>query len=245
MSEQIFDWNKMLWFGDIWHDREERVYPELFGPLPPTVIPLRAEAIRAILGPAVTVEEPWLHFAVIEVAPNSRHSDWFYLTTGFSQPWKITDPEKLDRNGYSGAGYELVLRTPDRAGWAVDVLHRLTAYQIGVYFEKKLGKLFQYHDWMPLNGPISPAVPASKVRGMLITRPQDYPARFELRSGQVDLLQIVGITGPELAFGLNQGMPRLERLLYEQGAAPTTDPTRDSITLPQSYDLPPQLASRF
>ncbi len=245
MSERPFDWDKMLWFGDIWRDREERAYPPLFGKLPPTVIPLRGETLRAILGPETTVQEDWLHYAVIEVAPNERHSDWLYVTTGLSQPWKIDDPARLDRNGYSGAGFELVLRTPERAGWAVDVLHGLTAYQIGVYFEVRPGKLFDYHDWMPLNGPISPARPATPVRGMFLIRPQDYEARFELRSGQVDLLQVVGITGPELAYGLSLGLPRLERLLYEVGAAPTTDPARASIPLPQTFELPPQLAVRF
>lgn len=245
MSEQVFDFNKMLWFEDIWRDREERIYPELFGALPSTVIPLRAEALRAILGAQASLREEWLHFAVIEIAPNEKHSDWIYATSAFSQPWKIEDPEKLDRNGYSGTGYEMLLRTPERAGWAVDVLHRLSAYQIGVYYELLKGKLFQWNDWMPLNGPISGAQPDSKLRGIFATRPRDFAARFELRSGQVDLLQLVGITGQELAYGLQQGFMRLENLLFEQQAAPTTNPARASLDLPQQYELPPNLASRF
>ncbi len=245
MSEQPFDFNQMLWFDEIWREREERVYPELFGPLPGKVIPLRAEALRAILGQNATLDAEWLHFAVIEVAPNQQHNDWLYVTSALSQPWKIDGPEKLDRNSYSGCGFEMVLRTPERANWAVDVLHRLTAYQIGVYFERLKGKLFSYHDWMPLNGPVNSSMTDSPVRGMLITRPQDFPARFELRSGQVDLLQISGITGPELAYGLHLSFPRLERLLYQQGAAPTTDPNRTTIDLPQTFDLPEQLAARF
>lgn len=245
MSEQPLDFRKMLWFEDIWRDREEQVYQKFFGPLPPTVLPLKAEALRGILGPTATLDNTWLHHAVIEFGPNEKHSDWLYVTSAFSQPWKIEDPDGLDRNSYSGTGFEMVLRTPARAGWAVDVLHRLSAYQLGVSNELMRGKLFSYHDWMPLNGPISPQHPTTSVRGMLITRPRDFPDRFELRSGQVDLLQIVGITGPELAYGLNLGLPRLERFLYEQGAAPTTDPTRASIELPQDFELPPQLASKF
>ncbi len=235
----------MLWFEDIWRDREERLYPELFGPLPKTVLPLKPEAIRAILGPTITIEEHWQQFAVIEIEANSHHADYIYVTTGFSQPWKIDDPAKLDRNGFSGYGYEMLVRTPERAGWAVDMLHRLSAYQLGVYNGLLKGKLFEYYDWMPLNGPVNPQLPASKVRGMLLTRPQDFAARFELRSGQVDLLQVVGITGDELAYGLSLGFSRLERFLYEQGAAPTTDPGRSTIDLPQHFDLPPQIASRF
>jgi hypothetical protein len=245
MSENTLDFNKMLWFQDIWRDREERAYPELFGKLPDSLIPLRAEKLRSILGPGVTIDNNWLHHAVVEVAPNQQHADWLYVTTGMSQPWKIDDPGKLDRNGYSGQGFEMVLRTHARAGWAVDVLHALMAYQLGVYHEIKRGKLFEYYDWMPLNGPISPNHPDTEVRGMFISRPQDFPARFELRSGQVDLLQIVGITGPELAYGLSLGMGRLEKLLFAQGAAPTTDPARSTIELPQTFGLPPQIATRF
>jgi hypothetical protein len=245
MSDAPLDFNRALWFEDIWRDREERIYPQLFGTLPKTVIPLRAEALRGILGANTSLREDWLHYSVIEIAPNEKHADWLYITSAFSQPWKIDDPDKLDRNGYSGVGYELLLRTSDRAGWAVDVLHRLSAYQIGVYYEIMRGKLFQWGDYMPLNGPISPNVPNGKVRGIYATRPRDIEQRFELRSGQVDVLQLVGITGDELAFGLNAGFGRLENLLFEHNAAPTTDPARPSIPLPQKYDLPPQLASRF
>ncbi len=245
MSEQVFDWQRMYWFEAIWRDREERVYPELFGKLPDTVIPIRAEAFRAILGPEAEIDEQWLHFAVIEIQPNEKHSDWIYVTSALSQPWNAKDPDELDATKSSGFGYELVVRTRARAGWAVDLLHRLMAYQTGVYFEKIRGKLFDYFQWMPLNGSISPQLTKSPVRGMLLTHPHDFEAHFELKSGQVNLLQIVGITGPELAYGLYLSMARLEELLYEQGAAPTTDPPRASIELPQNIELPPQLAGKF
>ena len=233
------------WFEDIWREREEKIYPKLFGPLPPTVIPVPVETLRAILGYEKEIDKAWLHYAVIEFAPNEKHEDWVYVTSAFSQPWKAESKAELDRNSYSGYGYEMLLRTSVRAGWAVDILHRLTAYQIGVYFEQTKGKLFQWGDWMPLNGPINSEVADSRVRGMLLTRPRDISDRFELSSGQVDLLQIVGITGPELAYGLYKGFDRLENLLFEAKAAPTTDPTRPVISLPAQYPLPSQLAERF
>ncbi len=236
---------KRDWFEEIWRKREEEIYPALFGTLPDSVIPVSIETLRAILGYAKEIDDAWLHFAVIEVAPNEKHADWIYVTSAFSQPWKAERPEELDRNSYSGYGYEMLLRTPERASWAVDVLHRLTAYQIGVYNELMKGKLFQWHDWMPLNGPISPEVPATPLRGMFITRPRDIADRFELPSGQVDFLQIVGITGPELAYGLYRGFDRLENQLYEAGAAPTTNPARSTTDLPEQFELPGQLVDRF
>lgn len=233
------------WFEEIWRKREEEIYPALFGTLPDTVIPLSVETFRAIIGYEKEIDPSWLHYAVIEVEPNEKHTDWIYVTSAFSQPWKAESEAELDHNAYSGMGYEMLLRTPERASWAVDVLHRLGAYQIGVYSELMKGKLFQWHDWMPLNGPLNPQTPDSAVRGMFITRPRDLRDRFELPSGQVDLLQIVGITGPELAYGLFKGFDRLENLLYEAAAAPTTNPARSSIDLPQQYPLPAQLAGRF
>ncbi len=233
------------WFEDIWRDREERIYPALFGPLPPTVVPVPFDAFRAILGPDAAIKPEWRHYAVIEIAPNELHSDWFYITTAFSQPWKLEKPEELNKDVFSGVGFEMLLRTPERANWAVDVLHRLSAYQIGVAEGLMKGKLFEYGDWMPLNGPIDSAVPDSKVRGIFISRPRDFMARFSLRSGQVDVLQLVGITGDEVAYLLNSAPPPFEELLYSQGAAPTTDPRRDSILLPRQYELPDTLQSRF
>jgi hypothetical protein len=233
------------WFEEIWRKREEEIYPALFGSLPDTVIPLPIETIRAILGYEAEVDEAWLHYAVVEVAPNEKHNDWIYVTSAFSQPWKAESQAELDPDGSSGYGYEMLIRTPERANWAVDVLHRLGAYQLGVYHEKMKGKLFGWHDWMPLNGPISPDYPTSAVRGMFITHPRDFEAHFELPSGRVNFLQIVGITGPELAYGLFKGFDRLEDLLFEAGAAPTTNPARKTIELPQEFPLPVQLAGRF
>jgi len=233
------------WFEEIWRRREDEIYPSLFGLMPDTVIPLPLETLRAILGSDQEIDNTWRHYAVIEVAPNEKHADWIYVTSAFSQPWKVENPAELEPNGSSGYGYELLLRTPERAGWAVDVLHRLSAYQIGVYYERMKGKLFRWHDWMPLNGPINPALPTTPVRGMILTHPRDIDARFDLSSGGVEFLQIVGITGPELAYGIHQGFERLENLLYEAGAAPTTDPARTTIELPLQFKLPVQLVSRF
>jgi hypothetical protein len=238
--------NNDEWFHEIWREREEKKYPTLFGTLPDTVIPLPEKALQDILGSDKKILEEWKHYAVIEIPPNEHHTDWLYVTTALSQPWNIDNEDDLNPNGPSGTGMELVLRAPERSGWAVDVLHRLTAYQIGVASKVLAkGKIFTYNDWMPLNGPIDPGSPFSRVRGMLITTPRDFNPEFRLKSGMVKLLQIVGITGDEVAYLLNMGAAPLEELLYEYGAAPVTNPLRESIPLPQKYELPLTLRSRF
>src|SRR4051812_27672640 len=99
--------------------------------MPETVIPVSIETLRAIIGHEKEIDPSWLHYAVIEVEPTEKHADWIYVTSALSQPWKAENESDLDQYGLSGLGYEMLLRTPERAGWAVDVLHRLGAYQIG------------------------------------------------------------------------------------------------------------------
>ncbi|MEI7556180.1 suppressor of fused domain protein [Candidatus Chlorohelix sp.] len=233
------------WFQKIWEEREEKIYPELFGKLPETVIRLQEQALKAILGADAKILPEWLHYGVIEIAPNAHHADWLYITTGFSQPWNLDKEADLNPNGRSGTGIEIVMRTSERAGWAVDVLHRLSAYQIGVAGKTIKGKVFTCGDWMPLNGPIDPGTPNTKVRGILVAQPRDFPPDFSLRSGKVELLQLLGITGQELAYLLAKGPTSLEDVLYEQGAAPAINPNRESIELPNRFPLPKELQARF
>lgn len=233
------------WFTEIWRQREERYYTRLFGMLPNTVLPVPQQALMAIL-PAGTILKPeWSRHAVIEFEPGEKHRDWLYVTTGLSQPWEIEKEADLQPEGQSGLGFEMVLRSPERASWAVDVLHRLMVYQIGVGAKLIRGKLFGYGDWMVLNGPISPQVPDTKLRAILMSHPRDFEPRFGLPSGRVELLQLVGIAGGELAYLLATGPDRLEADLYNAKAAPTTDPRRAPIEVSRYFDLPPQLAPKF
>lgn len=232
------------WLQEIWTDREENIYPEIFGPLPDKVLPLPVESLLAILGER-PIDPRWLQYAVIEVEPNKNRPDWVYVTSALSNPWNIKEEAELDPNGTSGMGFEMLFRTSQRAGWAVDILHRLMAYQIGVAYDILKGHLFNYGDWMPLNGPISHDYPNTPIRGILMTRPLDLQSQFKLRSGKADLLQLVGITGQELAYLLHRGPDALIGQLYDRKAAPVTNPGRASIKLPEQYQLSPELAKRF
>jgi hypothetical protein len=232
------------WLQEIWRVREEEIYPQIFGPLPDKVLPLPIEAILGILGER-PVDPRWLRYAVIEIEPNKNRPDWVYVTDALSTPWNIKESNELDPNGMSGMGFEMMLRTSQRSGWAVDILHRLMAYQIGVAYDILKGRLFNYGDWMPLNGPISHDYPTTPVRGILMTRPLDLESQFKLPSGKVDLLQIVGITGNELAYLLQRGPDTLVGQLYDQKAAPITNPGRAAIKLNETFTLSPELAKRF
>lgn len=232
------------WLTEIWRIREEEVYPRIFGPLPDQVIPMDPHNLIEILGNR-PVDPRWLQFAVIEIPSTPDRPDWIYVTTAMSNPWNVKDESEFDPEGMSGMGLELMIRTPERANWAVNLLQRLMAYQIGVGYDLMKGRFFSYGDKMPLNGPISPDKPDTLLRGMVLSRPLDLQSQFELPSGKVDLLQILGITGKEYAYLLERGPDELIGLLYDQSAAPVTNPARQSIKLPKEYPLPPELARRF
>jgi Suppressor of fused protein (SUFU) len=250
MSINILDFmygnkDEQDWQVRIWREREERHYTGFFGALPETVFPVPQSALMAILPKGTLLKEHWSRHAVIEFEPNAKHNDYIYATTGLSQPFNLENEAELDPNGVSGLGFEMVLRAPERAGWAVDILHRLTAYQIGVSEGLMRGNRFKYSDWMPLNGPISPDVPETLLKGIFVTRPQDYQPVFGLPGGKVEMLQLVGISGSELAYLFAVGADKLEADLYDTGAAPTTDPYRPPLDVSNYFALPPQIAARF
>jgi Suppressor of fused protein (SUFU) len=250
MTINIFDLmygnrDEQDWRVRIWREREERHYTRLFGALPDTVLPVPQSALLAILPKGAFLKEEWSRHAVIEFEPNYKHTDYIYVTTALSQPWEVEKEADLNPQGISGLGYEMVLRTPERADWAVDVLHRLTAYQIGVGAGLLRGNRFKYGDWMVLNGPIDPNTPATLLKAIFVSQPEDYDPNFVLPSGRVELLQLVGISGSELAYLLAVGPDKLEAELYDNKLAPTTDPQRNALEISRYFELPPQIATRF
>jgi hypothetical protein len=233
------------WRVKIWREREERHYTRFFGALPETVLPVPQSALIDILPKGTYIKEEWSRHAVIEFEPNNKHPDYIYVTTALSQPWDVEEEKDLNSQGFSGLGYEMVLRTPQRAGWAVDVLHRLTAYQIGVGAGLMRGNRFKYGDWMLLNGPIDPNTPDTLLKAIFITQPKDYDPIFVLPSGRVEMLQLVGISGGELAYLFTVGPDRLEADLYDADLAPTNDPHRPALEVSRYFELPAQIAARF
>jgi hypothetical protein len=213
------------WFEAVWTDRDERVYPDVFGSLGGGAHPASASTFQRF------GKEPhpgWLHHVVFACPPNATHRTWRYVTSGLSNPWNLQQPGR-DPTGFSGVGFELVLETPAQSDWAVPLLHNLMAYEllvaVGTY---ESAELFEYGNRVPLNASITPQF-ESAIRWLLVEVPRHYPATFELASGRVDFFHLVGATDAEVELARQTDQDTLVALLQRGGAWPHTDAARASL----------------
>jgi hypothetical protein len=211
----------------VWTQREELIYPQLFGPLSRGVFPLDYDLFSKRLGQS-SVDPRWLHHGVLEYAPTNRRPSWLYVTSGTSNPWEV-EPEDYASQEFSGFGTELVLEAPEQSDWAVRALQHLLAYHL-LLAHGRLGEFppLGHGDRIPLGGPID-GQPSCPIRFVIVAKPTHYAARFTLPSGAVDLLQLVGVTESERNYAKAHGTQALLNELVSHGVYPLTDPNRAAI----------------
>jgi hypothetical protein len=172
------------------------------------------------------IDPRWLFYGVFEFEPTPQRNSWLYVTSGASTPWEL-EPEQYAGSEFSGFGTELVIESPTQAVWPIVVLQRLLAFNIllahGRYGENN--SPLDYGDRIPLRGSISLDQP-STLEHVVIGKPVHFPESFHLASGQVDLLQVVGVTETERDFAKSSGTDELIEKLKRAGCYPVTDPTR-------------------
>lgn len=215
----------MVTLEEAWAQREDVVYPALFGQQSRGIFVLTWEHFSRW---NVEPDPRWLHIGVFEFAPTPARPSWLYVTSGASNPWDV-DPGESDPQEYSGLGTELVLETRGPADWAVSALLQLLAYNI-LLAHGNLGeaRVLDYGARIPLGGAIN-GDPSCLLRSVAVTRPSHLPASFALASGLVDLLHVVGITESEVELARATSTAGLVAALQEAGAYPVTDPPRASI----------------
>lgn len=168
-----------------WEEREDKVYKEIFGDIGPGIFPLSHEIFERMN--ATRVDPRWLTHGVFKCPPTSHRSTWAYVTSGMSNPWEAEEPEE-----YSGLGVEFLMETATEESWAIEVLQTLTAYNL-------LLASGQMGNFPPLDyGNRVPLALSESIKTMMVTHPFNFPHNFSIKSGTVDLLQIVGITSSEL-----------------------------------------------
>lgn len=208
---------------EVWENREEVIYPRLFGPKARGIFVLNPDLFQKVFKQE-SVDPRWLHYGVLEFGPTNRGT-YIYATSGASNPWEI-DPEDYAKQEFSGFGTELALETQQSADWPIVILQRLLAFNIllvhGRYGESK--PLDYWH-----RVPIGPLVKDSVLTHVLIAPPASYEAQFSLASGKVDLLHVVGITENERDYAKTNGSESLLELLKTRGAFPVTDPNRSGL----------------
>ncbi len=212
------------WFESVWADREDRVYREQFRALGDGVFSASAEHYARL---KQTPRHPgWLHHGVFACPPSGVRNHHCYITSGLSNPWNLDAPGR-DPSGYSGLGFELMICTKDRAQWAVSVLHHLMAWQLLVATGAVQGQPLGMGQRIPLGGPIDGSA-TGQLTWALCEAPTHCAAGFELQSGKVEWLLLVGATEKEIAFARTSDQKDLVARLQQDGGWPITDPARES-----------------
>ncbi|GIQ63893.1 hypothetical protein PACILC2_24610 [Paenibacillus cisolokensis] len=117
---------------------------------------------------------------------------WHFVTFGFSELYdkESDDPER------SGYGFELTFRLArgeaeeEPPAWAMNLLQNMGRYVF------KSGNVFRNGDYLDANGPICLGAD-TKLTALAFVRDPELPA-LDTPNGQVEFLQMVGITGCEL-----------------------------------------------
>jgi hypothetical protein len=217
----------MDWFERIWEEREEQVYPELFGPAKGGIYTL-APSVFLETFQQESFDPRWLHYGVFEVPPTPSRGSWLYVTSGLSNAWEDDEPVP---SGPSGLGREFVFETTASAKWAILRVQHVMTFQILLSCGRFPGRdTLDLYDRIPLRASITPG--PSDLRWIMLAPPEGYPVSFNLESGRVDLVALVGITDAEAQYARDRGGDNLLKLLKERGAFPVTAPGRDSIVRP-------------
>jgi hypothetical protein len=210
------------WFERAWAIREEQVYRSLFGPDTGGIYTLDAEIFRSFK--KGEIDPRWLFHGVLKYPPTLARKSWLFVTSGLSNAWEDEVP---NAEGPSGLGCELVVEANGDFEWAHALLRRLLAFQILLGHGHYEGKEpLRIGDRIPLRNPIDGG--ESRLTWCIVAPPFGYPSNFQLPSGRVEFLHLVGVTEPEARFVREMGQEKLLLRLSPIGY-PTTNPARDSV----------------
>lgn len=209
------------WLEAIWATREDVIYPELFGPIAENIYPLSAELFTDTFQQE-SVDPRWLTHGVFESPPCDKHRSWLYVTSGMSNAWYDESP---DPSGPSGLGCEFVFESSCQGEWAILRVLHVMAFQILLAHDRYPNReMLDLYDRIPLRASITPE--ESELTYIMVAPPIGYRSSFQLPSGNVDLLALVGITDAEAQFARDNDGPSLLERLKNNNAFPITDPTR-------------------
>lgn len=207
----------------VWELREEKIYLQLFGQISRGIFPLSSDTFLPF--PNAKIDPTWLHHGVFEFAPNDRRKNWLYVSSGYSNPWYM-DPENYDEKAPSGAGIEFSMESDEKADWPILFLQRMLAFDM-MLSSGQLGDkpALQCHDRVPLRSPID-GKHDTIVTNAILHEPVHYPSTFELPSGQVQILQFIGVTDDERDFARDHGFEALRDRMSNEDTFPVTKTKR-------------------
>ncbi|WNG21426.1 suppressor of fused domain protein [Cystobacter fuscus] len=217
------------WYEDCWADRDEVEYPKLFGNISEEVYTLdETGALEAWMdsdepSAAKELDPNWGPMGVRVAPPTPEYPYWTYVTSGLSNPFTLAPGEEVQEGAPSGLGYEMVIHTPEEERWPVLRLMDMMAYNL------VCARLFAVGHRYPVEGTLTGG--DSKLNGFVFVTDPSRPAHFQLESGRVQLLTLVGVTKNEMAFSRSNGMDRLMAKLVAAGTGYITHPGREQVPL--------------
>lgn len=198
-------------FEEVWSEREEKVYKSFFTNMPENIYTPQDPSQVAVGGGLLVLSCA----GVFEIPPSEGKEYWTYITSGLSNPFG-DKPEET-----SGFGCELLIRVPEQSLWAIHLLFNLMGYVL----ESK--KPFGQGHRIPLNSPIV-AGSDSALNTVLFWPPEGLPHNFQLKSGEVELLEVMGITEDEYQYAKKSSSEALYQRLKKLSCFPLTDIARNS-----------------
>ena len=216
------------WYEDCWADRDEVEYPKLFGTISDEIIPLDGSGaleawLESDLAAVKELDPNWNQIGVRVAPPSPDYPYWTYVTSGLSNPFTLAPGEEVDAANPSGLGFEMVIHTVEEARWPVLRLLDMMAYNL------VCARLFGMGHRYPVEGTLTGG--ESKLTGFVFVTDPSRPASFQLESGKVRLLTLVGVTKNEMAFSRSNGMERLMAKLQGAGSGYITRPEREQVQL--------------
>ena len=206
----------MNFLEEVWTQREEETYKTIFGNVSSDIYPLTSDIFKQYN--YEKVDPRWLTHGVFKSEPTENRKTWAYVTSGMSNPWESDVCE-----AYSGLGVEFVMETHEECSWAVEVLQTLMAYNI-------LLSLGEFENFTPFDyGDRVPLSLSTHIQAMMLTYPVNFPDNFLLKSGSVDLLQVVGITKAEKEMAKKSSSAELTSKLVNITGGLITDKNRSCI----------------
>ena len=206
----------MSFLEESWSEREEKSYKQIFGDTGSGIFPLSNETFDRMN--AIRIDPRWLTHGVFKCPPTDQRKTWAYVTSGMSNPWETAEPDE-----YSGLGGEFLMETENEETWAIGVLQTLMAYNL-------LLEAGQLGDFPLLDyGHRIPLALSESIKAMMITYPVGVPNSFSIKSGKVDLLQVVGITSSELVVAKQASSEEIREKLITKTGGLVTYMERESV----------------
>ena len=212
---------------EVWRIREEEIYPSVFGGASRGIFTL-SEAIFQDHFKQTDVDPRWLFLGLFEFAPTTERPFWIYVTSGHSNPWNEA-PDTCAPTEPSGTGVEFLLVTNEQGDWAIRQLLSLLAFDLLLRAGRYPGKPpLADGDRIPLRNPIN-GDPACMLRNILVSFAEDTWPSFNLPSGTVRFLTLMGVSDAEISYAKTAGSGALITALSAEGCYPVTDVRRQSL----------------